>query len=156
MRFLVLEDYFPLRQEIIALIEDMGHEAHGAMNATEATVILKSSQFDAMIADIFVTKDEKLTPDGGLLMITRVRRSPNNLMINSDAPILVITAGVEIPGGASPIQLVLNMGADKALRKPLDQVELQDWINSVAPKVGDVSTQGATQGSGPISDDPTS
>lgn len=156
MRFLVLEDYFPLRQEIIAFIEDMGHEAHGAMNATDASLILKTSPFDAMIADIFIAKDGKLTPDGGLLMITRVRRSPNNLMIKSDAPILVITAGIEIPGGASPIQLVLNMGADKALRKPLDQAELQDWINSVAPKVGDVSGRGAAQGSGPVSDDPLS
>lgn len=135
MRFLVLEDYFPLRQEIVDLIEHIGHEAFGVSNATEATILLKSSPFDAIICDIFVQVSGKFMPDGGILLITRVRRGAEELMIPQDAPILAITAGIEMPGAAGPRRLAINLGADEAYQKPVPSEEIAEWVLEASRRI---------------------
>jgi len=141
MNFLVMEDYFPLRSELEELIEILGHNAYGANNATEASEVIKSTPIDAVIADIFVIKDDHFTPDGGVLFLSRIRTSFNQDNIQPGAPVLVITGGIEVQGGYSPRELAKNLGATATMAKPLDMDEVANWILETAQKL-----QGITEG----------
>ena len=135
MNFLVMEDYFPLRSELEDLIEALGHTAFGANNATEASQVIENTPIDAVIADIFVMQDDKFTPDGGVLLLSRIRTAFNQKNIQASAPVLVITGGLEIQGGFSPRELAKNLGASATMAKPLDMDAVATWIVETAKKL---------------------
>ena len=129
MRILVLEDYFPLRQQMVDLIEGGGYEALSAADASEATRLLKDTVVDAVIADILVAKDGRYVPEGGLLLISRIRNSSaNGLQIRPNAPILATSGGVEIEGGYSPLRLARDLGANHCLKKPVEPADIAKWL----------------------------
>lgn len=135
MNILVMEDYFPLRTELVDVVEALGHDAFGVNNATEAVELLNSVAIDAVIADIFVVENDKFQPDGGILLLSRIRTAFNDLNIDPSAPVLVITGGLEVKGGFSPRQLVRNMGASETMAKPLDMEDVANWVIATAKKL---------------------
>jgi CheY-like chemotaxis protein len=133
MRILILEDDIPLQHELVELIKSIGHEPFPVINATEATELLKTTQIDVLITDLFVKMNEKFQPDGGLLLISRVRTNLNNeLKVSNNAPILAITGASEQFYRHIPRSTTTALGADACLRKPMDPLDIVAWIESLS------------------------
>lgn len=129
MRILILEDSFTLQQQLVAIVDGMGHEAIAAYDAIEAIAVLKEIEIDAIITDIFVKKGESFVPEGGLSLLSSVRtRRGSDLKVSRDVPILAISGGLTIPGGFSPLRAARDLGADHWLAKPFKVEDIESWI----------------------------
>ncbi len=132
MRILILEDYPPLQKELVELVEGLGHQSLAVVDATQATELLQTTPVDAVITDLFVKKDGKFQPDGGLLLISRVRTNLNDqLQISKNAPILAITGASQQFYRHVPRSIENSLGADACLRKPIDPIDIVAWIESL-------------------------
>jgi len=129
MRILILEDHYPIREDLVALVEKLGHEAAPVTDAEEAMAVLKELPIDAVITDVLVKRDGTFVPEGGVRLIGLIRHSfSKGLLIARDAPILVISGGREIKGGYSPLRIARDVGADACMQKPLVMEEVAVWI----------------------------
>lgn len=129
MKILLLEDHFAVRDELVRLIENMGHTAVPVTDANEAIHVLKTTRMDAVITDIFVRRDGVLLPEGGIRLIGAIRLANQiDLQIEKKAPILAISGGIELKGGFSPLRTARDVGADACFSKPLNMDEVAIWI----------------------------
>lgn len=129
LRILILEDHFTIRQDLVSLVEQMGHIAAAVTTAEEGIELLEQTAMDAVISDVFIKKDGAFVAGGGVKLIGAIRfPKPHALKIARKAPILVISGGLEIEGGYSPLRTARGIGADFCLRKPLDMDEVAVWI----------------------------
>ncbi|MEM6888299.1 MAG: response regulator [Pseudomonadota bacterium] len=129
MRILVLEDHFALREQLVSLIETMGHSALPVKDAREAIEVLQRTQADAVITDVFVKRNGSLVPEGGVRLVGAIRFSRSlGLKISRKAPVLAISGGLGIAGGYSPLRTARDIGADFCLSKPLKMDEVAVWI----------------------------
>jgi DNA-binding response OmpR family regulator len=129
MRIIVMEDNFALRDELVNLIESMGHEAIAVSDAREGIRLLETTPADAVITDVFIVRDGTYLPDGGVSLIGSIRYTGGKkLKIDRKAPILAISGGFGRRGGYSPLKAAHDIGADACMRKPLDLEEIAVWI----------------------------
>jgi CheY-like chemotaxis protein len=108
------------------MIETRGHRVSLCRNGEEALHALVADKPDLLITDLYVTREGSMQRDGGVLLISRVRRGVSWMgrRIDPAMPIIAISGGGSIPGGFSPLQLAKQVGADLCLRKPIDVTEL--------------------------------
>ena len=107
-----------------------GHIVDLTASASEALACLADRSYDLLITDIYVRNSSGLTPDGGILLIGKVRNArfgvdpslPKHL---ASIPIIAITgAGATSYSRIDPLESARDLGADFVLRKPLDLDEL--------------------------------
>ena len=133
-RILLMQDDALRAQEFKAALEQNGHEAsitHGALAAIE---MCKTTKFDLVIADMFISKDNKLVPDGGILLIGRLRMKDQLTLFAHDAPIIAMAG--RRPNRAEPkvIRLALQVGATVCLENPVSFDELCNWVDKLLVK----------------------
>jgi len=132
LTILVLEDYFALQRQLVNFIESMNHKAIGVGTAPTAMAILTNVHVDAMILDCFIKEGDKFAKEGGFSLITRVRRKlTQDIRCDPKTPIMVISGGVEIPGGYSPLRTARDLGADVCMKKPVDLQEIAAWVSEI-------------------------
>ncbi len=114
---LVIDDDEDLRNTIITLIESVGHTPHGAADGAEGLAILGATKIDIAITDIVMPEKE------GISTIIDIKRDFPNIGI------IAITGYQD-----SYLTYAQQLGADLAIRKPLDLPVLMEHIEDLIAK----------------------
>lgn len=93
-QILLLEDNLVFSQLICASLFEEGHEVVACVDATSAYDAFCGQRFDLVIADIIVRKDGQPVPDGGLSLISKVKRLCK--VHNRKVPIIAISGALTI------------------------------------------------------------
>ncbi|MEM7545676.1 MAG: response regulator [Pseudomonadota bacterium] len=125
-RLLILEDDIDLTDQWEEVLTAAGHELTITRNASEASARLTEQVYDLVIADIYVRQGGVLVPDGGVLLISRLRQMVN---LNRPAwwqtvPILAVSGGSRIAGGFDPLRTARDLQATDWMRKPFTPKDL--------------------------------
>ena len=111
-RVLVVDDEQRMRRVLQILIEKLGLESHGAVDAESALDYLQTNQVDLVLTDL------KMPGMGGLEFLARVRA------IDADVPVVILTAYGTI---ASAVE-AMKLGAFDFLLKPFDRTALEIFV----------------------------
>ncbi len=126
---LVMEDEEEFGQLISASLERAGHVVTLRHNATSAESAFKKNEIDLVIADIIVRQNGQSVPDGGLTLITKIRRTMQQS--NPKLPIIAISGVTHYPGMHSVLSIAASLGASAALRKPFAPSKLLEMIDDL-------------------------
>jgi two-component system, NtrC family, response regulator AtoC len=108
-RVLVVDDEQRMRRVLQILIEKLGLESYGAVDAENALDYLQTNQVDLVLSDL------KMPGMGGLEFLARVRA------IDADVPVVILTAYGTV---ASAVE-AMKLGAFDFLLKPFDRTALE-------------------------------
>lgn len=129
-RILIMEDD-RVQGELLSLaLEQEGRRIDHELCGRDAWTRLTSEPFDLLITDIFVKSGAEHVPDGGLLLISRMRTSVRGDYADALKRMPVIAISGSFGRGRLPDthQLALDMGADVLMRKPVDLDELRGQV----------------------------
>lgn len=114
-------------------IEELGHVPHVAFDKLDAETILRDRRIDAIIMDVFIRKEHSPKLDNTLGILAAIRYGlKSDLSLDRNMPVLVISGGIEIDGGYSPLRMAKDMGAFHTLKKPFSEHDIRDWVDSIA------------------------
>jgi CheY-like chemotaxis protein len=135
LNVLLMEDDPDFAYWLIDMLQDAGHEVAWARSGTEALKAFDRRAFDLAIVDIYVYKFGRISADGGITLIGRIRNSAAGIMEDAPPrlPIIAISAAVAIPGNAFILNTAEAVGADASLAKPFTEAEILDVIAQVVP-----------------------
>lgn len=125
-RILIFEDNAEfadlLRQSLEALEHDVSITALG----DEAFALLSGSGFDLAIVDIFIRREGQVVPDGGLLLLGRLKnlRSTRAGRERRRLPVIAISGEFNNRGIGEIGNFARSFGADEILAKPFTHSEL--------------------------------
>jgi CheY-like chemotaxis protein len=116
-KILLVDDEAETRANLRAMLELMGHEVHDAAGGRDGCLLAESHLFDCAIVDIFM-------PGMDGLETIQILKS-----LRPELPVVVLAG----EGRISPdlaCRLALALGADHALRKPVDSAALSAVFDS--------------------------
>ncbi|MEI6899237.1 MAG: response regulator [Bacteroidota bacterium] len=120
-RILLIDDEKDFRDGMKVLLEIYGYEVRIAENGSAGYCLRAETNFDLIITDILMPEMD------GLELILKVRSvSPN-------AKIIAISGGGKGLNATDYLKLSVSLGADRALRKPFQMLELLDTIKELLP-----------------------
>ncbi|WP_227269636.1 response regulator [Roseobacter weihaiensis] len=123
-KILLMEDDLVQSYKLKEDLETAGYTVVVRTSASEAIEELSHESYDLLISDIIVMKDQRAVPDGGILLINWIRRSPKHRKM----PIIVMSGTSKYPGMGSILRTAQQIGADVGLEKPVVIPELLDEI----------------------------
>ncbi len=132
-RILIMEDDEDQAFLLSEFLSGEGHTVSTSASGQEALDKLEDEKPDLLITDVFVRKGGTMVPDGGLLLISRVR-FPGNTAERAwmrKLPIIAITGGASYPGQANLLTTLEDMGANRSFRKPIDLKELGSAVREL-------------------------
>ncbi|MCB1352420.1 MAG: response regulator [Rhodobacteraceae bacterium] len=121
-RLLLMEDDAEEGELLAEIIRRDGHEVVLLPNATACFAHLETHPVDLLLSDIFVKEDGQHVPNGGLLLISKLRQIDH--ISSQKLPIIAISGGFAIKGGASALRAARDVGADVLFEKPVPIDEL--------------------------------
>lgn len=134
-KILLMEDHAPQAMELVQQIEMLNYQATWARNAAEAMAHLGETDFDAVVADIFVREGITLKANGGVTLIGKIRTAAIKIKVGKairQLPIIAISGAFDADGNDNFLSdTVLGIGADAALAKPVDMKRLHDLIEDM-------------------------
>ncbi|WP_424933122.1 response regulator [Amaricoccus macauensis] len=128
-RIIIMEDDPDEGVLLSQLLERVGHEVMVFPDAQSTLDHLEVSGADVLLSDIFVKKENRLVPDGGVRLISTIRQLWR--VDWTRLPIIAISGGVSIQGGASPLRIARDLGADALFEKPVPIDELHLTIEEL-------------------------
>lgn len=123
LKILVVEDHDLLRQTVVDVLRERGHDAHGAFSAEDVDVL-----HTTYIPDIYIV-DVMLPNESGLSLAKRLRLARPNVGI------VMVSARYKLEDRLSGYET----GADVYLCKPFEVDELLAVIGSIAQRIGATS-----------------
>ncbi len=108
---LVIDDDEIVNAMIVQLLMEAGYDAEGARDGHLGILRLKSTPFDLVITDIVMPEKE------GLETIIEIRK------MNKTIPIIAISGGGKV-NADQYLNMAKNLGADYALKKPIENEHL--------------------------------
>jgi CheY-like chemotaxis protein len=115
---LVIDDNVAVLSTLIYLLEEEGYRVVSAENGDSGARIYRSQHPDLVIADIIMPER------GGISIIREIKE------LCPDAKIIAISGGARI-GNADPLEAAREVGATKALAKPLDPDDFLEVVNGL-------------------------
>ena len=127
---LLMEDDDDQRELLVDIIEMDNHEVCAVASASEAWDKLQDEPFDLVITDLLVRKDGEFIPDGGILLIgkMRIKGRVGPARRIERLPIIVVTGSDVALGNGHVNQMTTGIGADACLIKPIDPKILKQEI----------------------------
>ena len=125
-KILIMEDD-PIQSELLfEALSGNGYEAVVTTSASEALRELEKTRYDLIIADIYVKENGKYVPNGGLLLLGRLRNTTDLSQYAwwRDLPVIVISGAVNLPGQTSIFSTAESLGATRTLGKPFELEQL--------------------------------
>lgn len=130
---LIMEDDADQAFLLSEYLTGRGHRVSTSQTGQEALKLLEADKHDLLITDIFVRQDGKMVPDGGLLLISRIRYPGNTgdkaWMLK--LPIIAITGGAGLPGQSQLLNTLSDFGANRTFRKPIDLKVLGESVREL-------------------------
>jgi CheY-like chemotaxis protein len=112
---LVVDDEQPVREFLVELVEEAGHQALQAAHGREALEVVRSEQTDLVLADVM------LPVLGGVELCRRLKADPATASI----PVILMSSVRRSPSDWA--------GAEAFIRKPLELGELEALIGCWIP-----------------------
>lgn len=134
VRILLMEDDLALGYQLSQSLKVAGHSVQICSSASAAQEELADVEYDLLITDVIVKVDGQPVPDGGIGLISWVRRTE----AYSNMPIIAITGTTRFPGMEHILSTARQIGADIGMEKPIDMnylVEKIDLLVSSRPRV---------------------
>ena len=134
-RILIFEDdvdYAGLLQESL---ESAGHSVAVTDEGDEAIRLLASSEFDLALIDIFIHRNGKVVPDGGLLLLGRLssRQSGRPGTSIRKVPVIAMSGHFDNKGLGEIDSYARSFGADEILAKPFTHDQLVAAMDRLLP-----------------------
>jgi len=124
MKILIVDDEYPLLEQLRNILENQRYIVETAGNGEEALDKLFETPFDAVILDIMMPKID------GLTVLEQARKAGIN------TPMLMLTAKGDVKDRIRG----LDLGADDYLAKPFSSDELSARLRSLLRRAGSQST----------------
>lgn len=118
-KILLVDDEAATRAELRTMLERLGHQVQDAAGGRDGCLLAESQPFDCAVVDIFM-------PGMDGLETIQILRS-----LRPDMPVVVLAG----EGRISPdlaCRLALALGANHALRKPVDSAALSAMFDSAS------------------------
>ncbi|MEM7667440.1 MAG: hypothetical protein AAF250_16460 [Pseudomonadota bacterium] len=130
-KILLMEDDAAQAELIAEGLKHGSHEVVIRHEAQSALQALTESRFDLLVSDILVPHAEIGKPNGGVLLIGRVRNSRHSFgdWSLSDIPILAISGGFVASTGVSMERIAKSVGASAYRQKPLSLTALRSAVD---------------------------
>lgn len=133
---LLLEDEQDFAMNLKEIFEADGYSVSHFREVGAALEYFKTAEVDLVVADLFIKKDDQLERQGGLTLISNIRK-----IVGSDVPIIAISGGFSPTWHKSP-QMAMTavesskvVGASVALAKPFQPQELLDIMQELLGRV---------------------
>ena len=114
-KILVIDDDPMVRDTVIQILEDKGHQVVSAEDGRRGVALFRSQRPNLVITDIIMPEQE------GIQTILEIRR------LEPKAKIIAISGGGRM-GNADFLAIARRLGADHGLTKPFDPEELTDRV----------------------------
>lgn len=127
---LLMEDDHDQAQLLGQILFEAGYEVISCGTGNDALARIEKGGIDLLLTDIFVSSGGRLRPDGGILLIGRLRAA-RSLPVNRRwalIPIIAITGMGRPETRAHILASAHAVGADAVFTKPVDTGELTGTI----------------------------
>ena len=121
---LIMDDDLQLAHDLQMYLEADGHSVTICIDGASAMEALAAERFDLAIIDVFIRKQGKSVPDGGVLLAHRIRNAPE-LEQNSKIPIIGISGIRDQDGYYFGLDFARSSGANLSLKKPIKHADLK-------------------------------
>lgn len=130
---LIMEDEAPLAEAWAELLKEQGHSVQIASNGYQAYDLATAAPVDLLITDILVRRNEIPTPEGGVLLIGRLRTPgvEKTAPWVRGLPIIAVSGVPSFDGVAGPLQIAERLGANIALEKPIAHRTLLEAVEAL-------------------------
>ena len=114
-RILVVEDDSSVRNLMCSLLED--YQVGTAEDGAKGLELFKSGRFDLVVTDL------KMPKLGGMELLAEIK------VMNPDAKVIVMSGAMD----ENTKRILLEMGAEVVLEKPLGIMEISDQVAKLLP-----------------------
>lgn len=130
-RILIMEDDVDLAFWMKRVLETEAFDVTWSRSGSEALELLEAQTFDLLIADIYVYKKGRVTTDGGIGLIAKLRLKSLEPGGNSNRklPIIAMSAAVKYPGNENILKTAEQVGADITMKKPIREETLLQTVH---------------------------
>ncbi|UJB72390.1 response regulator (plasmid) [Acaryochloris sp. 'Moss Beach'] len=123
---LIFEDNFTLATSWQEVLEAYGHQVEYTTNLEAAMEKIYAGSVDIALIDIFIQQDNRLIPQGGLMLISKIY-----MLGLAQKPWLIAVSGRSHDSSLSVLEVAKSVGADEYLQKPIDLQELLSVVDRV-------------------------
>lgn len=142
-RILIMDDDAVFAVWLKEVLEAAGYLVDWARDGTAALLSLETGSYDLLISDLIVYQDGRVTADGGITLMGRVKirgimskRQPNRKL-----PVIAVSGATQSPGNTFILQTAKGLGADITLGKP---VKAEEILEAAAQLLGGQPDPGVT------------
>ncbi|MFV1528746.1 MULTISPECIES: response regulator transcription factor [unclassified Phaeobacter] len=126
---LVLEDDEVFADLLQVSLERAGHFPIFCADATQAIAQYDEYDFDLVIADLIVKKNNRAVPDGGVILLAFLQgRAREGHKI---PPVISMSGATRAPGLENLLVTSRDLGATASLTKPFEPIELLSLIDEL-------------------------
>ncbi|MCH2163928.1 MAG: response regulator [Marinovum sp.] len=130
-RGLLMDDNRVFAIHLVRELRRHGFELETYPNATLALTAFEERTFDFVVADIIVLADDKPVPDGGLILIHRLRAAERERGSGTDLKVVAISGAIDKAGMGNLLTTAEGLGADASLVKPFEVEELVETLRDL-------------------------
>lgn len=125
-RILILEDDKVFARLVAGSLEAEGFDVVITHSGAEALEMVVNERIDLALVDLFIKVDGMLTPDGGVLFISRLRAQipGRSFATPRDVPVLAMTGMAGELWNLDVLNMAVKLGANDILAKPFPPASL--------------------------------
>ena len=120
VRILIIDDQPDIRDTLRWLLEGEGYAVAAAANGAEGLALQRRERADIVVTDIFMPEQD------GIETLWKFREE------YPEVPIVVMSGGGRTRAGVDYLALARQLGARRALAKPVDPRELVEVVRQIA------------------------
>ncbi len=126
-RILILQEKEEISSYWTDAFLELGYDVTVETGATSAWSAVQEQRFDLVIVDIFVRRKDQNFPEGGTLLLGRLRAKKLDAALDwmHHVPVIAVASAQVGKNNFSPLNFAKEIGASLALEKP---VEIGDLI----------------------------
>ena len=118
-RILVVEDEELMREMLVDIFNDEGHDTSAAVNGVEALKAIEKDSFDLIVTDIVMPEKD------GLSVILQTKRDKR------DIKVIAISGGDKTFSGKSYLRIARNIGVERTIDKPFKREKVLQAVEEV-------------------------
>lgn len=132
-RILILEDDAVFAGLLQRDLKAHGHAVALASTGAQALELVLEQAFDAAVVDVYIKIDGRLTADGGMLFISRLRTllAETGAKTRTDIPVLAISGAARSAMPHDVLGTTRKLGADAVLAKPFPPQRLRERLEAM-------------------------
>lgn len=134
-KVLLMEDDPDQAALLVDVLEMWGHQVCPTTGADDTLTALRAERFDVVITDVFIPPNDENAPQGGIVLVSRIRTPRLGVMERWDRaiPIFAISGAFDRNRRNDFANLMVSLGADRCFSKPVDLNALKAALDDLEP-----------------------